>query len=699
MRLGCLICVVAVAWPGPALADEGFWTIDRFPRQKVKERYGVEVDEKVLQRVAGATVLFRTGAAAFVSPKGLLLVKAGTVKPCLEALRQARRTSARFARWCDYQALRKGLPLFDRLYCRPLDRAADLDYVERGYLAQSLEEERRCPGASISRLIAVSDVTRQVDQALATVPSGQRVTSERNVLRRLEAECGERGNDRCDVISLHGGSRYLRYTVRRYEDVRVVFVPERRAADFGDLEDNMTFPDHDFKASFLRVYDNDRPLDTPEHLRLSTARPREGELTLMVGFALHSLRYAPALLLAFQRDQESSHIPVYAEYRGLLYALSAVRPELTAHVDFDAINATTVGLRPHLLSLSPELIAARAADEQRLLAELARQNSALVPELKNNLVDLQAALASYGSRQERFLAMSEAWGAVSKLMRLAITAVTLAEPRAAAAARAALLAPYDDLQTDLEIATLELALRILQDRLPANDPVLRQALASQSARQRAKALVRGTRLTSAAFRRQLVDGGAAALQATRDPLLDLARQVVDEVKASQATIDRVNRASARYTQLLERARYTLRGDDMYPEGTGTLRVSFGTLKGYQDDGRVIAPITTLGDLFNNARDDGPHQLTARWRAARPRLDPSTPLNLATTHEGMGFAAVLVDTRGDVLGIQFNGNRHFAGVDVSYDETRRRVVSVPAVAIVEVLRGVYQASRLLAELGQ
>jgi hypothetical protein len=689
---------LVLGWAPPrTAAEEGFWTPDSVPRKVVKDRYGIELGEALIDRAAHAAVRFSTdgGSGALVSPHGLIAIKHGYSKNCLHAVRETRRTAGRFARFCQDQAVRKAIPLFDRLYCRPLDRAGDYDFIERGYLAHTQEEELRCPGLEVTRLVEVSDVTAAMRQTLAALAAGasprDRTQAEGKAQQGLEAACQRRPEDSCQVAALFGGSRYQLYRSRRYSDVRLVFAAERHMADFGDLQDHMTFPDHDFKTSFMRAYEDGRPARTPRHLPFSIRRLREGELTMMVAHPGTQRGYLPTALER-SRDGVTAQLARMFELRGILSQIASQRPSLAPGFDFDDQNATILSVLNHLRDLTPEIIQRRALEQRQLMEQLEGRSDAGLPEIRQALAEAaQAHAASVGS-QERLLAL----GALnhSGLCNMAFRALKLAEQPDSPSARKGLLAP-EILDEQVEAARFELMLRKLQESFPAGDPLLRKALGDVSPHERATTLVRRTRLRDPAFRRDLVAGGKAAVEKARDPVIELIRSIGPDLDAISKLWSTAWERDSRAADLLDAARYRLHGDEVYPNGTGTVRLSFGTLKGYQQGGRTVAPVTTLADLFGMARDHGPYQLPAAWLAARGSLDLSAPLNVASTND-MSEAAVLLDDRGDMVGVNFNSNRQ--GTHVVYTEAQSRLVAVHNAAVVQILRHVYRADRLLAELG-
>lgn len=697
-----LVLAALVAAPAPARADEGFWPLDRFPHARVQRAYGTSVDQAVLDRAARATTWMSSGSGGFVSPRGLFITKHGNVKPCLHSLRDARKTTARFAGLCRRRALRAALPLLDRLVCEPLDRSVEFDYVERGYLARTQAEEMRCPTMGVQVLVGVEDVTARVQAELAPLAPEKKAAARRALVRRLESACtgkgtGENRGQVCDVAALHGGARYELHTLRSYDDVRVVFAPEMQVADFGDLTDHITFPDHDLKVAFLRVYDHrGRPLATPDHFRWSTHRLREGELTLMVGHPRDSLRRAPSARLAVERDQAAVMAPTVAEWRALALEIAGRRPRVAPLIDIDAINHNVLFADSRVHNLNYDLITQRSLKERALLEELAIRKDPGLEELRAALTAANDALTGYSASNDPLYHFVLANAAGSALLGHAVAATLMSEG-AQLDARAQLRDP-GQIDDEIETARLALALRRLAGALLAGDPVLRKILGDQLPRERARSLVAQSRFGDPAFRRTLADGGVPAIKASNDPMLILVRSIFPDLMITLRRRNSVTTLSDRASELIGAALHRLYGDDVYPEGTATIRASYGAARSYRHAGKTIHPVTTLGDLFRLSYGDGPYQLPARWREARARMDLSAPLNVATTHDGMSGSAVLLDRSGAVVGLMFNGNRQFPGMREGYDETRRRVVSVHAAAVVEVLRHVYGAHELLRELG-
>ena len=133
--------------------------------------------------------------------------------------------------------------------------------------------------------------------------------------------------------------------------------------------------------------------------------------------------------------------------------------------------------------------------------------------------------------------------------------------------------------------------------------------------------------------------------------------------------------------------------------TFTLRLSDGLVKGYPENGQQIPPFTVIKGLFAKATGKDPYILAPALSAAKERLDMTTPYNLVSTNDitGGNSGSPLVNQKGEVVGLIFDGNIQSLSNDFLYSDSQARAVSVDARGIVEALRNAYQAQRILEEL--
>jgi len=266
-RLSCLALLAATT---VAHADEGMWTFDNFPRAAVQKAYGFEPDQTWLDHVRLSSVRLALGCSgSFVSPDGLVMTNHHCARRCIQDLSTPQQ-----------------------------------DLNAKGFYAATREQERTCPRIEVNQLISIQDVTPRVQKAAGTLSGKAFNDALRAEFATLEKECQTSDRLRCEVVSLYRGGQYQLYTYRRWKkDVRLVFAPEESIAFFGGDPDNFNFPRYDLDVSFLRVYEDGKPLQTPEYFKWSEAGARDGELTFVSGNPGHTSRLLTVAQLVSQRDE------------------------------------------------------------------------------------------------------------------------------------------------------------------------------------------------------------------------------------------------------------------------------------------------------------------------------------------------------------------------------------------------------------
>jgi hypothetical protein len=252
----------------------------------------------------------------------------------------------------------------------------------------------------------------------------------------------------------------------------------------------------------------------------------------------------------------------------------------------------------------------------------------------------------------------------------------------------------------LNIVILSNYFQLLERELGAANPVLRKILDGRTAKAAAEYYVKGTKLADVAERQKLAKDAAAAKE-SKDTMLELVRKLDPEARAARKkSEDQVDSVVTAAATRIAQARFALSGGNDYPDATFTLRFAFGPVKSYIDaHGRNVPFATTFGGLFRRATGKDPYIVPESWLKAKPHLKPATPLNFvatADTHGGNSGSATL-NTKGEVVGILFDGNIESLPIRFLYSMDRARSVHVDAQGILEALQGVYGATRLLGEL--
>jgi hypothetical protein len=686
-----LMALLAIAGVSrPVRADEGMWTFNNFPADKVKQKYGFSVDQKWLDHVRLSSARLAQGcSASFVSADGLVMTNHHCAHGCIEQL-----------------------------------STADKDLVKNGYTARTVADELKCPEMEVNQLVAITDVTERVRKATAGLQDNKDVQKynevEKAELSRIEKECATGGEAseqiRCDVVSLYRGGVYNLYKYQRYQDVRLVFAPELAIAFFGGDPDNFNFPRYDLDVSFLRVYRNDKPARMDHYLKWSAGGAREGELTFVSGHPGGTSRLLTVAQLENLRDVTTpERLLRLAEIRGLLTEYQRRGPEqkrTAGHLLFGVENSLKAIRGRHKALVDQRFFGTLAAEERKLKDAVAKN-----PEWQKSYGGawdgIARAVDTFEGFRKAYNQLELGTGFSSDLFSHARTLVRGAEERPkpiekrfrefrdsaipAVTQRLFSQAPIHD---ELEIATLTFALTKLREELGTDDPAVKKILGKESPEELASRLVKGTKLKDVAVRKALWDGGKKAVDASTDPMIKFARLVDPEARVVRKRYeDQVEAPLKKNGELLARARFAIYGTSAYPDATFTLRLSYGQVKGWQEPGKTIRPFTTMAGTFDRATGRPPYELPPSWLAARSKIRGATSFDFVTTNDIIGgnSGSPVVDKDGAVVGLIFDGNIHSLGGDYGFDETKNRAVAVHSDAILEALGKIYGADRLVTEL--
>jgi hypothetical protein len=659
------------------------WTFGQLPAARLERLYGFAPEAAWVDHVRlGSLRLAQGCSASLVSPEGLVLTNHHCARSCVEQL-----------------------------------SSAGHDLVEAGFLAAGTGAERRCPELEANQLIGISDVTAAVAAATAGREGAAFAAAEKAAIAAATAPCAGDAGLRCDVVKLYRGGRYELYRYRRFQDVRLVFAPEEAIAFFGGDPDNFEFPRYDLDIAFLRLYRDGKPLRTADFLPLAKADAAPGALVFVSGNPGATSRLMTVAQLALERDLILPHRLLYlAELRGRLTEFRTRGGEharLSADLLF-AVENTLKALQGRWAALvDPALIAGRRAAEAAL-RDRVQQDPALAAKAGGAWDAIAASVERQRLLQDRyFLLEQQPERAASQLFRQARQLVRYAaESRkpdgerlpdyteaALPALRQALLAdaPVDP---ELEVVLLGYWLGKLRERLGPDDADVRALLGRESPEALARRLVAGTGLADPALRRRLLDGGAAAIDAADDPMLAFARRADPAMRGVRSRFEaEVEAAQSAAAALLAQAAFALQGGELYPDATFSPRLAFGTIRGYQENGRTVAPFTRLGGLYERATGAPPYRLPERWLAARDQLDPATPFNFVSDVDIIGgnSGSPVIDRDGRVVGVIFDGNIESLGGEYGFDPAVNRAVAVAVGAIRAALGTVYGAERLLREM--
>lgn len=665
-----------------ARADEGMWTFDNLPLARLKEEFGFTPDQAWLDHVRLAAVRVPRGSASFVSRDGLILTNHHVAHGAIQQVSDEGR-----------------------------------DHVRNGFLAASRDQEIKVPGFTAQYLVAMENVTAQVEQAVpAGLPPGEAGKARTEAIARLAAEAGRKSGLRCEPVLLYQGGEVWIYQYKRFDDVRLVMAPEYAVAGFGMDWDNFTYPRHDLDMAFFRVYEDGKPFHPPHYLKWAGQGTALGDLIFMVGHpgmtnrldTLAQMRFAQEEVVPFRLRREERLKKAYRAFAALGEAQALeVSNQLMAAENFSKVFGG------ELRGLEDREAMDKVAEAERELRSRVAQDPRLKAEAGESWARIEEALQRRRGFTRELLTVN-ACG--SSLLAMALQLVRLPQEQAKAPGRR--LAEFKDdeavqailarlkkaapFHPEAEIREFSLGLQEALEELGPDHAFVVAMLGGRTPEAAARAAMAGTRMHDAAFRRELLEKGP---EASQDPFLVLARTLDPMNRRLQEAQVEVQRVISEHSARIARARFAVYGRTKYPDATFTLRLSYGTVATCRALGTLLQPFTTLGGLYDRADAWGPRAengswaLPPRWRERRARLEPSTPYNFLSTHDCIGgnSGSPMVNRRGEFVGLAFDGNIDSIPGRYYFNEKVNRCVSVDARGILEALGKVYDAGQLVAEL--
>ena len=664
-----------------AFADEGMWTFENPPVKAIQEKYHFTLTREWLDHVRLASARLNDGGSgSFVSPRGLLL------------------TNHHVARG---QLQKSSTPQHD--------------YIKNGFYARTLSQEIKSPDLEINVLISTEDVTNRIQTAVGAASADQQFAARRNVIAEIERESLQKTGLRSEIVTLYQGGEYWLYRYKKYTDVRIVFAPEEQAAFFGGDPDNFTYPRFDLDMALFRVYENGKPINSKDYLKWNPKGAADEELVFVSGNPGSTQRLDTLAQLEAERDTDLPRIlELYRSRLDTLRKYSATSPEhqrqassriLSLENGLKALDGDYKGLQ------DKRIMDAKRAAEQEFKAAVTEK-----PDLKAKYGSAWDEIAEAEKKAASRINEEFYHGLDSQLAGFAKTIVEyVAEIKKPdgerlpdyheselESLRFSLFSPAP-IYREMEIARITGALSLDLEKVGASDPFLKIVLDGRSPEQVAASLVNGTHLDDPATRKHLVEGGEAAVAASTDPMIVLARKLDPMRRAMVKWMqDNVQSVMQRAGEQLGHARFAVYGKSAYPDATFTLRLSYGQVKGYPMNGTIAPSKTTMFGLYDRAASfnyRGPFYLTQRFIDGRVKLDLSTPMDFVTTNDIIGgnSGSPVINRNGEIVGLIFDGNIESLVGDYVYDIEANRAVAVHTAAMTEALRKLYGADELLSEL--
>lgn len=678
----------SLALGGAVLADEGMWAFDNLPAKHLKQTYGFEPTPEWINHLRSSAVRFNNGGSgSFVSADGLIMTNHHVGADTLQKI-----------------------------------STSDRDYYKTGFLAKTRADEIPAKDLELNVLAGIEDVTAKVNASVKDgMSDADAGVARRAAMAEIEKASQTKTGLRSDVVTLYQGGRYALYTYKKYTDIRLVMAPEFDIAFFGGDPDNFEFPRYDLDVCFFRAYEDGKPAKIAHHLTWSKAGAKDGELIFVAGHpgrtnrlnTVAHLEYFRDTAYPFQLDLFRDREAFLLDFgkKGAEQARQAKEELFSYQNSRKARTGGLEGLRDNAF------MERKTKDENELRAKIAADPAKKVKygyawdkiaESKRTAAELL--------KQMNFIERGLAFD--SELFRIARTLVRLADETNKPNAER--LREFRDsnmeslkqelfseapIYPEFEEAKLGHSMMYWRTTMGPEDPLVKRVLQNRRPIGVSRDLVIATKLADVGVRKKLAEGGSAAIAESRDPMILLAKSIDAEAREVRKKFeDQVEAVDAAQYALIAQANFEAKGDSVYPDATFTLRLAFGTVKGYEQEGRQIKPFTKIGGAFEHAEAHGnqpPYQLPPSWFEARKegRLTLDTPLNFVSTADIIGgnSGSPVVNRDNEVVGLIFDGNIHSLVLDFGYEDRQARAVSVDSRGIVEALKSIYRADTLVEEL--
>jgi hypothetical protein len=685
---------LTIAFGASALADEGMWLFNSPPLKQFKERYHFEPARQWLDHLQKASVRFNSGGSgSFVSATGLVITNHHVGADALQ-------------KFSDEQH----------------------NYLRDGFYVRTQAEEKKCVDLELNVLMSIEDVTARVNSAVKSeMTSEQAADARRSVIAAIENESKDKTGLRSDVITLYQGGVYHLYRFKRYDDVRLVFAPEQQSAFYGGDPDNFEYPRFDLDICIFRVYENGRPLKIDNYLKFNSRGPIDGELTFVSGHPGKTDRQLTVDEMADMRDRELPRILTMFKRREVLlhsFGERTFENERRVRDDFFGVQNNRKRYDGYLAGLlDPQIWQALEAREQKLRDAISgdpklTSTTAAYDRIKNAQVEIakNARVYNYFEMERRkFGVYRQPRAFYSTLFKYARLLVRAADERAKPngerfeefrdSAHESLeleLFSTEPVYDDVELLTLTDSFTDLASAFGASGPLVKMVLGDKSPVERASELIKGTQLKDVALRKELYAGGQAAIEAAHDPMIDIARAIDATARQAKKVFETQEEIKQQAYAEIAKARFATEGTNSYPDATFTLRLSYGTVRGYEENGKQTPAFTNFAGMYERANEHEnkpPFDLPQRWIDKKDKLALTTPFDFVSDADIIGgnSGSPVVNKAGEFVGIIFDGNIQSLVLDCIFTDKRARAVSVDSAAILEALRNVYDAQPLVDEL--
>jgi len=671
-----IFCSLMLFFAASLPAEEGMWPFNNIPVNEIEREYGVKLEEPWLEHVQKSCLRVSLGGSgSFVSPHGLVMTNHHVGAKAIYHL-----------------------------------STESEDLMEKGFLAEGLDGEIKCPNMYVDQLISIRDVTDEVNRTgLEDLTAAEREAKRKVAMAEIKEQAEETTGLHPEIVSLYQGARYHLYLYQRYTDVRLVMAPEKSIAFFGGDSDNFEYPRYDLDVCFFRVYQEGKPLASADYLKWSSQGPQPSEPLFVAGHPGKTNRLFTAAHMQFLKEMDVSLLYSWLQERIRDFHHfsneSAENKRIAMQDLFSFENSFKVYSCLHRELAQSSMIQNKENQEQELFANT---DSSAWTKLEAALEKAKPYYPTYMVLEGGGSHYSKLYGWAKHLVRLSTERSLPNEERLKEYVEADLptlelnLFSAEPVYKKLEklhlLGSFRRAIKILGDEHPATQILLD----GKTLEERVDSLLAATELQDIASRKRLYDH-PEEVGMSSDPFILLAKALDSQAREiRQKKEDELDSVQNESYAAIAKILFERHGESVYPDATFTLRLSVGSMEGYEEKGTYIEPMTTLGGIYDHAKAHGflaPYDLPENWLAQQSVLKKSVPFNFVSTNDIIGgnSGSPVINQRGEVVGLIFDGNIHSIIWNFGFDSTKGRATSVHSEGIIEALKNIYGADDLVAEI--
>lgn len=655
------------------------WTFENLPVEYFESEYNFSPSKEWLDKMQKSALKLGGGcSASFVSEDGLIMTNHHCIRGILPSVQNENE-----------------------------------NILKDGFIANSLNDERRINNLRVEQLLIIEDVTERIHNLmLKGKDDDEKISLRDSEIEKITSEYQSKFPDLIfRVTSLYNGGKYSLYGYKVYDDIRLVFVPELFVAKLGGDYDNFTYPRYGLDCAFLRAYENGKPVKTNYYFKWSNDVVEEDQLVFVVGNPGSTDRLHTIDQIEFERDYRypmmvSMLKDLYKVYEQMVKETNADDFRLIARL-YSVGNALKVYDGTYKGLLDPVLVARKKDFENKFKSAVQKDNSLKnkygnlwneisfsVSQLRKSASDIFAyQISNFYSPQFLIIA--------SRLVNL-IDDVKTGKVKQEDFYSAAEKIYPSDLNIALQKNLLLVQLKIWKRYLNKQSELFKSIFKEENILNVAEEILAKSFFSSKEKYLELIKKPVESITLVDDPLLKFVTTTKDELKNLQDENKKLNQRLSILNQMLGEALFKVYGSSIPPDATGTLRIADGIVKGYDYNG-TRAPIKTTFygalDRYYSFDKKFPFNLPRYWEKLPNEFDLSSPLNFISTNDIVGgnSGSAVLNKNAEVIGLAFDGNIESLPNTFIYTTEANRTVSVATLGMYNAIKFIYKAEKLSDEL--